>query len=419
VRVDENSVNLDRINMSDLTRLTAAETAARLGVKPESLYAYVSRGLLSRERGPAGSTFDPLEVEAFARSRRPASAVSRSGGSAAGLPLGVLDTDLAQIEDDALFFRGRSATGLARDGDLESVAAWLWDLPDAGALRRLGDDPRALTAARGLVRCLPAEATPLDRMQTAVTAIAASDPLRRDASVEGLARAGARMLHGIPRALAPADAPEAGDAAAALWVALAARVPLPVERRAVSAALVLTVDHDLAVSTLAARVAASSRGSGYAVVTAALGAFDGPLHGSASRAAAELLARVRDAEPADRALASAVRDGGRGVPGFGHPLYGGTDPRAAALLPLVAELPGARPVADAVAAVAAEVERRAGLHPNVDLALGALVVAGGLPADAGALIFATGRLTGWIAHAIAEYGEPPLRLRPRGRYVGP
>jgi citrate synthase len=69
--LDHAFVNLDRINiMSDLPRLTAVEAAARLGVKPESLYAYVSRGLLSRERDAAGSSFDPLEVEAFARRRR-------------------------------------------------------------------------------------------------------------------------------------------------------------------------------------------------------------------------------------------------------------------------------------------------------------------------------------------------------------
>ncbi|MEN2741245.1 citrate/2-methylcitrate synthase [Microbacterium sp. X-17] len=417
--------------MDALPRLTAAEAAARLGVKPESLYAYVSRGLLSRERGASGSTFDPLEVEAFARGRRRAPASrSTDGASASGLPLGVLETDIAQVEDDTLFFRGRDAVRLARESDLESVAAWLWGLPDAAALRRLGDDPDAVAAARALVRALPTGATLLDRMQAAVTALAASDPLRRDACGPALARAGARLLSGIPRALADAPVPDPvdtaadvprapADTAATLWTALAGRAPEPAEHRAISAALVLTVDHDLAVSTLAARVAASARGSGYAAVTAALGAFDGPLHGSASRAAAELLARVRDGEPVDRALASAVRDSGRGVPGFGHPLYAGIDPRAAALLPLVARMPGAGPVAAAVDAVIAEVERRAGVHPNLDLALGALVVVGALPPDAGSLVFATGRLTGWIAHAIAEYEEPPMRLRPRGRYVGP
>ncbi|MGH1527257.1 hypothetical protein ACRAWC_26690 [Leifsonia sp. L25] len=56
--------------MSDLPRLTAEQTAERLGVKLETLYAYVARGLLARERTAAGSSFDALEVEAFASARR-------------------------------------------------------------------------------------------------------------------------------------------------------------------------------------------------------------------------------------------------------------------------------------------------------------------------------------------------------------
>jgi citrate synthase len=132
-----------------------------------------------------------------------------------------------------------------------------------------------------------------------------------------------------------------------------------------------------------------------------------------------MLADVMAGATPAAALAAAVRDAGRGVPGFGQPLYAATDARAAALLPLIAALDGAPPVLAAVDAVAAEVERRAGLFPNVDLALGALTLAAGLRPDAGVAIFALGRLVGWVAHALDEYEQRPLRLRPRGRYVGP
>jgi len=60
---------------------------------------------------------------------------------------------------------------------------------------------------------------------------------------------------------------------------------------------------------------------------------------------------------------------------------------------------------------------RTGAHPNVDFGLAALTLATGMPADAGEAIFATARSVGWIAHALAEYEERPLRLRPVGRYV--
>jgi citrate synthase len=82
-------------------------------------------------------------------------------------------------------------------------------------------------------------------------------------------------------------------------------------------------------------------------------------------------------------------------------------------------MPGGDSVVDAVDALTREVVPRTGRHPNVDLALAALTTAAGMPADAGAAIFAVGRVVGWIAHALDEYGQQPLRLRPRGRYVGP
>jgi citrate synthase len=60
-----------------------------------------------------------------------------------------------------------------------------------------------------------------------------------------------------------------------------------------------------------------------------------------------------------------------------------------------------------------------GLRPNLDLALAVLSVVCGFPSEAGALVFAVGRIVGWIANAASEYDAAPLRLRPQGRYVGP
>ncbi len=396
--------------MSDLPRLTAAEAAARLGVKPESLYAYVSRGLLSRERDAAGSSFDPLEVEAFARRRR------RSPGAAAGsptpgTPLMVLDTRLAHIDDDELHYRERSAARLARESSFEEVVTWLWDVP---ALQR--PSPADLTVARRTIEAVGDAATPLDRLLVAVTALAATDPLRDDPDPSHLARVGTRLVTGLPAALADGDEPD--GIAHTLWRALAPREHLG-GPRLLDAALVLVIDHDLAVSTLAARVAASARASGYAVVTAALGAFDSPLHGTASRAAARVLRAVRDGDEPATAIARAVRDGGRGIPGFGQPLYAGGDMRATVLLDMLREAPESADVLDAFDAVAGEVWHRAGVRPNLDLALAALTLWADMSDDAGAVIFGIGRIAGWISHAVDEYDERPMRLRPRGRYVGP
>ncbi|WP_109212048.1 MULTISPECIES: citrate/2-methylcitrate synthase [Microbacterium] len=397
--------------MNELPRLSAAEAAARLGVKPESLYAYVSRGQLSRVRDAAGSWFDPLEVEAFARRRRRTPAAAAPRATAAGTPLMVLETSLAHIDDDELFYRDRSVAQLARTESFEAVLAWLW-----GAAPMPVPTPDDLAIARRAMSALPDGATPLDRLLIGVTAFAAADPLRLDPAPEHLVRIGWRLVSGLPAALA--DEGECGPVAATLWRALAG-ADHPDGPRVVDAALVLVIDHDLAVSTLAARIAASARASGYAVVTAALGAFDAPLHGTASRSAARMLRAVRDGEAAPAAIARAVRDGGRGIPGFGQPLYSGADMRATVLLDLLGGIPGATDVLTAVDEVSAEVARRADTAPNLDLALGALTLWAGMPDDAGAVVFAMGRIAGWISHAVDEYDERPMRLRPRGRYTGP
>ncbi|MFF2484771.1 citrate/2-methylcitrate synthase [Microbacterium sp. NPDC058062] len=396
--------------MNDLPRLTAAEAAARLGVKPESLYAYVSRGLLSRERDAAGSSFDPLEVEAFARRRR-RSPSAVPGSPAPGTPLMVLDTRLAHIDDDELHYRERSAARLARESSFEEVVTWLWDVP---VLR--SPSSADLAVARRTIEALGPTAPPVDRLIVAVAALAATDPLRDDPDASQLVRVGSRLVTGLPAALAPAG--QDPDVAQALWRALAPH-DLPVGPRLLDAALVLVIDHDLALSTLAARVAASARASGYAVVTAALGAFDAPLHGTASRAAAQLLRAVRDGDAPSTAIARAVRDGGRGIPGFGQPLYAASDMRASVLLELLRDAPHSADVLAAVDAVADEVARRADVRPNLDLALAALTLWADMSDDAGSVVFAIGRIVGWISHAVDEYDERPMRLRPRGRYVGP
>ncbi|HVX08460.1 citrate synthase [Humibacter sp.] len=411
-----------------LPRLSASQAAARLGVRQQTLYAYVSRGLLSRERGALGSTFDPLEVEAFASSRR--RSVASPIGTASGSPLMVLDTDIALIEDGELYFRGVPASELALGASFESVARWLWGAP-AVSDDELRADADAVASARAAVAALPPSATALDRLQVAIPVLGASDPTRHDLQPATVRAAAERLIAGVVEASGMAGIPGGGapaeqravatpqTIAAALWQALAGRPASAAQLRAMNAALVLFVDHDLAASTMAVRAAASARATPYAVVSSGLGALDSALHGNASGAAAELIQLVLDGTDARAALACTVARTARPAPGFGQPLYPGIDARAAILLPLVAAMPGGDSVVDAVDALTREVVSRTGRHPNVDLALAALTTAAGMPADAGAAIFAVGRMAGWIAHALDEYGQQPLRLRPRGRYVGP
>jgi citrate synthase len=399
--------------------LTAQQAAARLGVKPETLYAYVSRGLLERTRTANGSLFDPLQIEAFATRRtrastpRPSDGTRRGGG---GRPLMVLDTDIANIDGGDLFYRGRLASELAASTAFDAVAAWLWGDPLDPA-RRLTAPAEFITPARRVTEALPPGASWIDRAVVAVRGLAAADPLRDDVAPGALRRVGAIITAGLPQVVG-SRVPMVPDQTVpgALWVALQGSAASKRELAAVNTAMILAIDHDLPVSTMAARVAASARASGYAIVTAALGAFDSPLHGIASHRAAQLLRDVLDGTAADVAVRRQLRLLGGHVPGFGQPLYPRTDARAAHLFAVTDEIAPA--LADAVTALR-EVMAPTGLHPNFDLALAALTIATGMDDDAGSLLFAAGRTVGWIAHAIAEYDQKPLRLRPHGRYVGP
>ncbi|MCX5193906.1 citrate synthase [Streptomyces sp. NBC_00249] len=401
---------------SDARRLSTQEAAHLLGVKPATVYAYVSRGQLTSRRDPVGrgSSFDAREVEALARRSRREAAV----------PAGELAvrTSLTLIESDRYYFRGVDAVELATNRTYEEVAEWLW----AGTLPRgvrFTAPPEALAAARRAVAALPEHSGPIDRLRVVVAAAAVVDPLRFDLSEEAVLGSARSLIPTLVGALpevtpaVPADSLADERLARELWPRLTAHAPDRAALDGLDLALALLVDHDLAASTLAVRVAASARAHPYAAVSAGLGALEGPLHGAAGRLAHRMLAEVLERGGAAPVVAEYLR-AGRRVPGLGHRLYQGEDPRARALFGHLETLPRAAPALGAARDVSAVMARH-GLHANVDLALAVLTLSCGMPAEAGETVFAVARTAGWIAHALEEYQERPLRMRPSGHYEGP
>ena len=173
-------------------------------------------------------------------------------------------------------------------------------------------------------------------------------------------------------------------------------------------ALVLVADHELNPSTFAARVAASTGAPLAASALAGCATLTGPLHGEAS---ARALAYLRDAmaRGPEAALASLAARGEQ-VPAVDHALYPAGDPRAAALLRWMKPGPDLRRAIRAAEAASGEAA-------NVDMALAALTAHLALPDEAPFLIFASGRMAGWIAHAIEQRLSGRL-IRPRANYVG-
>ncbi|WP_433719741.1 citrate synthase family protein [Actinoplanes sp. CA-051413] len=385
--------------------LTTEEVARRLGVKKATVYAYVSRGLLGSHRNADGkeSLFAEPEVTAFAaRRRRPAAAPDAPA----------IHTGITLITGDDLFYRGHRARELATTTSFESVATLLW----TGRLEHvpMEPDPELLALAEAVTAPLPANARAADRLRVTVAAIAAADRLRFDTTPAAVIARGrtiiATMVAALPVQSQPSQSP---DLAGVLWARLSQRPPTPADLVTLNAALVLLADHDLAASTFAARVAASTRAHPYAVVQAGLAALDGPLHGGASDLVVRLLTEAtRSGDPVGT-IADRLRADGW-VPGFGQQLYPAGDPRAVVLLGLLGESPA---TADAQA-VRAAMARHSGAAPNVDFALAAFTQATGMPADAGEAIFAVARTAGWLAHALEEYADEPSRFRPSGRYAG-
>ncbi|MFD6275903.1 citrate/2-methylcitrate synthase [Streptomyces sp. NPDC060209] len=408
---------------TEARRLTTREAAERLGVKPETVYAYVSRGQLASRRAPGGrgSTFDAAEVDALARraGRREPSPPSAMGDL-------VFRTGITLIEPDRYYFRGVDATELARRYGYEEIAEWIW----TGELRpgiRFTAAAESLAAARRTAASLPRHSSSTDRLRAAVAAAASADPLRFDLSPEGVLNSARNLIPTLVGALPSTGEPgvEGGDEggthgplAAQLWPKLSARPADAASLAVLDTALALLADHDLAASTLAARVAASTHAHPYAVVSAGLGVLEGPLHGAASGPAHRMLTEVVDRGGAAPVVADHLR-AGRRVPGLGHRLYRGEDPRAGALFALLDEMPQAAPAMAAARDVVATTARHTPLHANVDLALAVLSVACGMPAETGETVFAVSRTAGWIAHAMEEYAERPLRMRPSGQYNGP
>ena len=399
--------------------LTAAEAARRLGVKPATLYAYVSRGVLSRVRAPDGRTslFGAEEVEQLARRGRPR--------RPAGVADITVESAITEITGDSLRFRGLDATRLAVSRTFEEVAELLWtgEFPSG---RESGREPwrarpAALAAGRAAQAALPAGTLPLERLQVIVPAMAATDPLRLQLDRPAVIAAGQNIIAGKIDCLRNDVNSAAGQPITKrMWSRLSAGHgqgrPSPGLMRALSAALVLLADHELAASTLAARAAASVRADPYAVVGTGLGAVSGALHGGASLGAETLMAAASGPEDVPRVVAELLRRGEK-VPGFGHFVYRGGDPRAILLLDLVRRVaPKSRQLAVADA-VFAEVRHKSLPEPNIDFAIATLVRVAGMVRGAGEAIFAVARTAGWIAHALEAYSGPGP-LRPRAVYTG-
>jgi len=425
--------------------LVNARTAAeRLGVDVRTLYAYVSRGALRRVPGPDGrsSRYDSDELALLARRSRPRTLPR----PAASIDL-VIATRVSTVTDGVVRYRGTDVLDLVKaEEPFERVADLLWQagppqtdsgwtLPGTGerpafplpdeipVLHRFAIAVAAMTGA-GISDVAASDVAASDIAAPYVAAsdggvpeLATSDvaavlsthdwpswgrrvigclidtsgpaPRDRDHHDHADHADHADLVHNPDRALHHDHPDDGATVARRLWQRWSPLRPTAPRVRALDLALVLLAEHELALSTLSVRVAASARATPASCLLAGLSTLSGSLHGGASRTVHDKLAAR---EPV--------------VTGFGHPVHRHGDPRVTPLLEAVYAFatPADRELIETA-------HREAPRPLNADFALGALTYAARMPAEAATAIFAIARVAGWIAHAAEEYEEPPLRFR--------
>jgi len=376
--------------------IAAEEAQARLGVRPQTLYAYVSRGRVSVRPDPGDprrSLYRAADIAALVQRKSRSRKVSEVAAGAINWGEPVLSSAITTVSGGRLFYRGRDAIRLAETETLESVARLLRG--GHGAALKRTDRPRP-----------PLGAGMRTRGYLALAQRAAVDPPARGRAALALAVEAATLLDVLTDAIAG----EVGGGAIHNRLALAwGQGPGGPGADLIRRILVLVADHELNASAFSARVAASTGASLAASALAGLATLSGPRHGGATAAVAKFAAEAAQLGPRE-AIASRLQDD-RALPGFGHNLYPDGDPRAAALLERFEPPPELSRLQAAVKAVT-------GLDPNVDFTLIAACEALGLPSDAPFALFSIARCAGWIAHAI-EQGQADALIRPRARYIGP
>ncbi len=204
----------------------------------------------------------------------------------------------------------------------------------------------------------------------------------------------------------------------------------PEAAKALDLIFLLHADHEQNCSTATVRMVASSRANLFASAAAGVCALWGPLHGGANQAVLEMLQQIHDEGDDGSKFIAAAKDknSGKRLMGFGHRVYKNYDPRAKIIKRACDDLLVKLHISDPLLDIAKHLEEAAlkdpyfverKLYPNVDFYSGIIMRAIGIPVEMFTVIFAIGRMPGWIAN-YKEVMEAPTRIyRPRQVYVGP
>ena len=356
-------------------------------------------------------------------------------------------------DQGVLRYRGYSIEDVASHSTFLEVA-WLLiygELPSASQLAEFDDKIRHHTLLhedlKRLFDALPHSAHPMSVLSSAVSAMSTyygdsldpKDPEQVELST-------IRLLAKLPVIAAYAHKKSVGQAFLYpdnsrgfvenfLWLnfGLMAEPYLanPVLVKALDRLLILHEDHEQNASTSTVRMVGSTEANLFASVSAGINALSGPLHGGANEAVLTMLAEIRDSGEGVGRFVERVKNKEDGIRlmGFGHRVYKNYDPRAKLVKESADAVLADLGIKDDLLDIAKELEEIAladeyfierKLYPNVDFYTGVIYKAMGFPTRMFTVLFAIGRLPGWIAHWREMNDEPGTKIgRPQQLYVGP
>ena len=394
--------------METSSYLTADEAAARLDVTKNTLYAYVSRGLIRSEPGD-GRTRKYVEQDVQRLANRSTRTPSRNPADNA-VPI---TTSIVTIRDGQLVYRGRDACRLARSHAALEVAHGLW----TGSFSAPNDaDELSVPPDVSVMAPLLSGLSPLARMQSLLPIVQHGDSRAFDLSMTGLVRSARLIFLTLATAVSTSDAePQSTDIGHALcsrWGHTS-----PAAYRSLQAAVIVSMAHPPDVDALAARSAATLHASLHDATLAGLSAFRGTRATGEIHRVDALLQEAGEAHHLAQTIAARQARGDH-IPGFGHPAFPDGDPRARLIHQMIRTHFGGTD--GAAFTVAAEQVGRdhLGQPPHLSFAMVALARALQLPRNAATALFAVARSVHWMAQAMeAIHADESLTVE--STYTGP
>lgn len=371
---------------NDHCSLDAASVCAQLGVSRQTLYAYVSRGLVRATEDPRDtrrSLYDKRDVAALVQRKRLGRSRQAVASSTIHWGEPVLKSSITQIIDGEFYYRGEKATSLAAHQSLEAVASRL-TRNSMHARQVTGFDARQSKLADPFQRIIKGFSE----------AVVTTSSQKTEAQL-------LRMAAILAAGTKDRDNEPIHELLARAWSNDARASDI------IRQALVLCADHELNASTYACRIAASAGSSLPACILVGLVTLSGTEHGGLTERCREWMLKAETTTNLTRLIRNQIRRHGT-IPGFGHPLYPDGDPRARMLMQLCPLPPRWRSV----------VEKASGefvLYPSLDFGLALIERHFALPKGSGLAMFAVGRIAGWIAHAMEQKRTGRL-IRPRASY---